>query len=260
MTRADSIPFERHIRAIQNPLVTIILLFVLFLSLLSLPDWNDRRGWSVVGCKFSREFRTSSYHRYDMPRSSISTRTYPIAWIIRSKDTLSLVSMTEPPGNLLSVSDCEGLAAVTISTGRAGFWAITSDRFDTRFDLGDRTDRFSSKERRDLRAMAADFATSHQDAWLVPYFKDGDTHRGQTLWLGWLHNAGALAAAIALILSLGWIPNAIRAYLTWRTAHLARQRDLCPNCKYPFAGLPGPICPECGHNRTPADPDSPAYG
>ena len=70
------------------------------------------------------------------------------------------------------------------------------------------------------------------------------TNRYSTpIWSGYLHNAAALSALVLFLLSLGWVPGAIRRRFF--------RAGFCPNCRYSLAGLPpqSRVCPECGRAR-----------
>jgi hypothetical protein len=60
------------------------------------------------------------------------------------------------------------------------------------------------------------------------------------LWLGVMHNIGIAVVLLALGMNLVALPRSICS--RWVEA----RRGRCRSCGYPVAGLPGPVCPECG--------------
>jgi hypothetical protein len=86
--------------------------------------------------------------------------------------------------------------------------------------------------------------------------RSGDFERRRIIWLGYFHNVGSAAAAVALLWSLRWIPQTrrhIRAAIQCRR----EAQSLCPRCRYPRAGLTTEPCPECGHTPAPPQPSTP---
>lgn len=70
----------------------------------------------------------------------------------------------------------------------------------------------------------------------------GTNSTQRVLISGYLLNTLWLALAGVTIYSCGWFVDVRREGLGKQ--RLARGQ--CPACAYPFAGLPSPICPECG--------------
>ncbi len=78
------------------------------------------------------------------------------------------------------------------------------------------------------------------------------------LWSGYLHNALALLGLFLFLYSLAWIPR-VGPYLTRTRAQRRLARGCCPHCNYSIAGLPEPVCPECGKGwNITAEDDLPA--
>lgn len=82
--------------------------------------------------------------------------------------------------------------------------------------------------------------------------------RTEVRWSGYLHNSLALLGLILFLYSLAWIPR-VGPYLTRTRAQRRLARGCCPHCNYSIAGLPEPVCPECGKGwNITAEDDVPA--
>ncbi len=64
-------------------------------------------------------------------------------------------------------------------------------------------------------------------------------------WPGIINTVLAAAGWLLFVLSLGWVPGALRARRSRRNAR-ALQEGRCPRCGYEVYGLRGGVCPECG--------------
>lgn len=64
-------------------------------------------------------------------------------------------------------------------------------------------------------------------------------------WPGIANSALALVGWTLFVVSLGWVPGAIRGWRRRRAEHLL-SLGKCPRCKYEIYGLKDGVCPECG--------------
>lgn len=75
----------------------------------------------------------------------------------------------------------------------------------------------------------------------------GGVFKRRALWLGWAFTVGIVITGAGLLMSLTWVPLAIRktvAFAANRRTRRAIAAGRCSRCGYQMSGLPQ--CPECG--------------
>ncbi len=127
-----------------------------------------------------------------------------------------------------------------------GFWAPTAglDKHIIELTFGE---NLSDAERASARRQFVEQSGAAQRLSRADFqtLTTTDIDRTSSLWLGYLHNAAAIAAALLFLASLRWVPQT-PAHIRSRLHSKRLSEGLCPRCSYNLHGLREPKCPECG--------------
>ncbi len=230
-------------RRFFHPITSLLLLALLLADVWFLPYHTLMGGYSTAGHFINHQLLNRDYPRGFRRRPQMS--------IIRSADGLTLKDPDIDSMDAISrarLQEPRDVMDLTYSPVdvRMGFWAPTThvQKHSILITFGE---NFTPDQRAAARRMFVEASGAAEQLSFADFqtLATTDIDRTTTLWLGYIHNALAVAALILFLLSLRWVPQTpywIRARIGQRRL----SRGLCPRCRYNLHGLRESRCPECG--------------
>gem|GEM_PF-1716356 len=237
-------------RRLQRPAITAATAALLLLDAAVITRLPESAAGRVIAGLVQRRIRSLDQlaNHFSAPWLHPNAASTPGLFVARDENdpaALRLIDQDRDSWDELSrllTSHPRRLAQLFVAHGadRAGFWALTRERATDVVVLSPmEPGAFDDAAITQVRALLRDAG--------LPVAPAGgqDESRTRILWTGYLHNAAALLALAAFILSLGWLPR-LPAACRARRARRRLARGRCPRCRYPLAGLESNQCPECG--------------
>jgi hypothetical protein len=137
-----------------------------------------------------------------------------------------------------------------------GFWCPTGRAADTRLRIDDfeLAESLTAAERTFIRLAYADrLKDAGLPAVITTPLSAGEGVTVTPIASGYVKDAAVIVAAALALHAIVFVPSHVVAFVMRDRRARAALSGLCVRCGYDMAGLPGPICPECGHDPTEHD-------
>lgn len=235
---------------LQTPRCSAVLLALLLVSLVWI-SWEDE--WynrSTVG-RFVRQLTSNSARSTDLGGMSFDLDDRYVVWIDGEPRLMRQEAYLGDPIVLAAEQDGAAVVYVVWLTReyRKGWWAITRNVRWEMLWVVDQSKNATPAQLEEAKWLYAALDPRYAAA------ANGRVDHVRLLWGGIVINIATLLAALAFMVSLGWVPRRVDA----RRGKLRLAQGLCPKCAYDLTGLhpahasdstrpdePAARCPECG--------------
>jgi hypothetical protein len=229
-------------RVLVNPVASLALAAVLVADLLCLPDSVYRGGWSTAGRVTSLLLGRPLPQGHPPMGDFIAVREPTGFRRLHPEDD----SWDETTRLLAQRPQDMMLFYAVYLEGASGLWAPTRHSRTIRLDstVGSAVPKKDADALRDQFLDEFGVPSRFGAASLATLIATGTVTESEPVWIGYAHDALALAAFILFVVSLRWVSLGPWSRSARRARALAQER--CPRCGYSIRDLPQPKCPECG--------------